>query len=81
MLHLILDRMWQTPETILWPVFGFTFPREDITGWVQDTLQALTTNPAVYVPEIMGAGIIVVFVWFLLRNKQILAFIKTGKIA
>jgi hypothetical protein len=80
LLHLILDQMWQTPQTLLWPVFGFAFPREDMTGWAQDTLQALLTNPAVYIPEVIGAGIIALFGWFLLRRKQILAFIRRGEI-
>lgn len=80
LLHLILDQMWQTPQTLLWPVFGFAFPREDMTGWAQDTLQTLLTNPAVYIPEVIGAGIIALFGWFLLRRKQILAFIRRGEI-
>lgn len=81
LLHLILDQMWQAPQTLLWPVFGFAFPREDMTGWAQDTLQALLNNPAVYIPELIGAGIIVLFGWFLLRSKQTFAFIKRGEVS
>ena len=80
LLHLILDQMWRTPQTLLWPVFGFAFPREDMTGWVQDTLQALLNNPVVYIPELMGADIIVLFGWFLLRRKKTFAFIMHGEI-
>ncbi|MCJ7769863.1 MAG: metal-dependent hydrolase [Dehalococcoidales bacterium] len=81
LLHLILDQMWQTSQTLLWPVFGFAFPREDMTGWAQDTLQALLKNPAVYIPELIGAGIIVLFGWFLLRRKKTIAFIKRGEVS
>ena len=80
LVHLILDQMWQAPQTLLWPVFGFAFPRGDITGWIQNTLKALLSNPAVYIPELIGAGILIWFAWFLLRKKKALAFIARGKV-
>lgn len=80
LMHLILDQMWQAPQTLLWPLFGFTFPREDITGWVQQTFQELLTNPAVYIPELIGAVIIIWFSWRLVGNKRMVTFIRYGQI-
>lgn len=80
LVHLVLDQMWQEHQTLLWPVFGFAFPRGDITDWIQNTLKTLLSNPAVYIPELIGAGIIIWFAWFLLRRKKVLAFITRGEI-
>lgn len=81
MVHLILDQMWQAPETLLWPVFGFAFPKGDVTGWIPGILETLLSNPAVYITEMIGAGILIWFAWFLLRRKKALAFIARGKIS
>jgi hypothetical protein len=57
--HLVLDQMWRNPRTLLWPAYGFAFERTDVTDWIPDILHALTTNPGVYVPELVGAAILV----------------------
>ncbi len=80
LIHLVLDQMWQTPQTLLWPLLGFTFPKEDITGWLSDTLHALLTEPSVYVPELLGAVIIIWFAGILLRRKNVFPFIKHGQV-
>jgi hypothetical protein len=71
--------MWQTPQTLLWPFLGFTFPEEDITGWLPDTLNALLTDPSVYVPELIGAVIIIWFACILLHRKKAFPFIRHGR--
>jgi membrane-bound metal-dependent hydrolase YbcI (DUF457 family) len=80
LMHLILDAMWETPRTILWPLYGLAFPREDLGDWVSETLLALVKNPAVYIPELIGAVILVWFAIFLLRRKKMFVFIKRGQI-
>ena len=77
--HLILDRMWLEPRTLLWPLYGFAFEKVDLTQWWQDILHALYTNPSVYVPELMGAVILIWFAWVLLRNRTLYRFIKSGQ--
>ena len=79
-MHLVLDAMWQAPRTLLWPLYGFAFPREDLADWVPETLLALVKNPAVYIPEIIGGIILVWFALFLRRRRKAVAFIKHGKI-
>lgn len=78
--HLILDQMWLAYRTLLWPFFGFTFEREDITDWAAQMLRSLYTNPSVYLPEFIGAVILLWFCSVLVRKKKIRSFIKIGKV-
>ncbi|MFC1847039.1 metal-dependent hydrolase [Chloroflexota bacterium] len=80
LMHLVLDAMWQAPEIVLWPLYGWAFPREDLADWVPETLLALVKNPAVYIPELIGAAILIWFACFLLRRRKTLIFIKRGQI-
>jgi inner membrane protein len=78
--HLILDQMWLAPRTLLWPAYGWAFEREDLTNWLQNMLHALLTNPAVYLPELVGAMILVGFMAQLVYRKRVYAFIRKGTI-
>lgn len=78
--HLILDQMWQTPETLLWPFFGFAFVNRDISGYVSGIFESLATKPEVYIPEIIGGLILVWFAWEVLRRRKLTAFIKYGQL-
>ena len=53
--HLICDQVWLSPQTLLWPVYGWTFQKCDLTYWLENILYALHTNSAVYVLELVGA--------------------------
>lgn len=78
--HLVFDQMWRTPQTLFWPLLGFTFERADISNWILNILHALLTNPAVYLPELVGAIILIWFVWLLLRRRKIYSFAKYGQV-
>ena len=79
--HLILDEMWHTPETLLWPVYGFAFERlEDFTCWLNFIVYGLFNNPAVYIPELMGTAIIAWFMISLVTRKKVYSFITSGHI-
>ena len=78
--HLILDLMWQEPQTLFWPVFGFNFGRVDLTNWLGDMLWELFHNPAVYIPETVG---VIVAGWLgiiLIQRRKLFAFVRHGKI-
>jgi len=79
-MHLVLDQMWLTPRTLFWPLYGFTFEPADITDWIQDMLYALFTDPRVYVPELLGAGILIWFVVALLQRRRFCPFIRHGQV-
>ncbi|MCJ7763948.1 MAG: metal-dependent hydrolase, partial [Dehalococcoidales bacterium] len=78
--HLILDQMWKTHETLLWPFFGFAFEKHDITTWIPDIIDNLTVKPGVYIPEIVGGLVLIWFAWEVLRRRKLLSFIKYGRI-
>ena len=76
--HLIFDQMWRTPKTLLWPLLGLNFERANVTGWLPMIIRALLTDPEVYVPELVGAMILLWFVYVLWRQGVITGFLKTG---
>jgi len=61
--HLILDEMWNTPKTFFWPIRGFKFDKEDTSHWLGRMFRKLRTEPEAYIPELIGAAILVVLVW------------------
>lgn len=63
--HLILDQMWRTPNTLLWPLHGTTFKKEDTSDWVNKMLRTLVTDPGTYVPELLGTGVLI---WLTLKK-------------
>ena len=78
--HLILDQMW-LPDwrtTFLWPFYGWDFPKADITEWSGNLWDALLHEPAVYIPEIIGGVVILIFLWVLIRNSKLTSFLKHG---
>ena len=78
--HLVLDRIWLTPKTLLWPLYGFSFERLDLNYWVKDLFYSLLTNPLVLIPDLVGISVIGWFVWFLMRKGAIGTIIRKGRI-
>ena len=80
--HLVLDSMWRTTSTLFWPLRGWEFPKYDLSdGVVSIWIEALQTNPATFMPEIIGAIIIASLLVYLLKHRNMLNFIKTGRIS
>ncbi len=79
-MHLILDGMWLTPRTLLWPLYGFSFERIDVNSWIQHLFYNLLNKPAVGIPELVGAAITIWFVWLLVHRRTLCAFIRSGQV-
>lgn len=81
--HLVLDSMWRTPQTLLWPAYGLAFDKGDmnLSQWTQGMMNGLFTNPAVNVPEIIGLIVMAWFLWDLLRQGKLWIFIRRGRIS
>ena len=79
--HLILDEMWlqHWRSTILWPLYGLEFPEAEIIGWFGNMWEAMLHEPAVYIPEIIGGVVIILFLWVLIRNSNLTSFLKRGR--
>jgi inner membrane protein len=78
--HLILDQIWITPKTLFWPFLGLEFDRIEVTSWISNIFEALRTYPQVYIPEFIGFIILVWFGLVLIFRKQMLSFLRHGKI-
>lgn len=91
-IHLILDWMWLMPWTLLWPIYGWALvkqapsgfealaPSQLWSGTFYPLLHSLGSNPAVYIPELVGALILVGFAIMLVLRKRVYPFVKEGTI-
>jgi hypothetical protein len=71
--HLLLDQMWNLPRIVLYPAYGWTFPREAFTPDVW--FDALLHDPYVQFGEIAGIAILVAFA-FRMRIRSVAAFVE-----
>jgi inner membrane protein len=80
--HLIFDQMWLIPHIIFWPLYGWSFPQgnRNILLWIEDMLLGLITNPDTYISEIIGALVLLIFIWQLIKSKSLASFIIRGSI-
>ena len=78
--HLVCDLMWRSPRTLLWPIYGLAFERLDLIDWMPRMLHMLVTYPKVYVPELVGAVILIWFAVGLVRGRKAFAFVKYGQV-
>ena len=75
--HLLLDRMWESPETILWPLYGLSFGAAEFDRsppW----LRLVQVGMGRLALEAIGALVLVTFAVWLYRRRTILTWFKTG---
>jgi inner membrane protein len=79
-MHLALDAMWRTPGILLWP-FVRPLPRgAESEAWFSRLLTTLLTNPAAYLPEIVGAILLIPLLWVVLRWSGLKRFLRFGAV-
>lgn len=78
-MHLISDQIWNSPVVLLWPLLG-PFPREETVGWLPNIFQALFSHPSVYIPEIIGLVIVLLFAYRGVIRRSLISFIRGGAI-
>ena len=78
--HLILDGMWLHPQTLFWPLYGFSFQKICLTTWIQDMLYTVLNHPVRLIPEFIGLAIIIFFVWLLVHRGKLYAFVRKGTV-
>lgn len=77
--HLVLDRMWMHTDTLLWPLLGWMPEKEDVSGWLEQMLEQLFSDPYVYVSEAAGALVIAAILASLLAGRGLRQFALTGR--
>jgi membrane-bound metal-dependent hydrolase YbcI (DUF457 family) len=77
--HIIFDRMWEVPETLLWPFLRLDFPSIDFEPGMW--LHYLMTDPYIYSTEIFGASILLFlfFYYKLYQRDNFIDLFRTGK--
>ena len=79
--HLVLDEMWHTKVTLWWPFYGWSFPEYleiDMWGWLGNLYAGLSGRPDTFIPEIIGAVILVSVVLLLIWKGGLVRFLKEG---
>ncbi|MDO8717315.1 MAG: zinc dependent phospholipase C family protein [Dehalococcoidales bacterium] len=52
----------------------------DLNNWIPDVVRNWLNNPRDYVPEIAGMAVLLFFTYVLIRKKQVLRFLRSGRI-
>ncbi len=72
-MHLVLDSMWETPQTLFWPLLGWRFPastESSWTGWIANMFEGLKHDPVTYIPEVIGFFIVVGVISVLIKDRE-----------
>ncbi len=77
--HLLLDQMWNGPTVLWWPLRG-PLPQVETAGWLSHIMQGLSTDPSVYIPEVVGLVILLSLSSRVVVMKDVMNFIRTGVI-
>ena len=77
--HHIMDQIWTTPKTMLWPFLGFAFDRVNVEDWLSFWFWDMFVYPQVFIPEILGLAILLWFGFTLINRKKVGVFLKNGK--
>jgi len=81
--HLIFDQMWLDLHTLFWPLLGWNFAKgpPDLVIWIQGIFAGLISEPSVYIPEIIGAVVLSIFIKEVICLRSVGSFLKRGTIA
>lgn len=77
-MHLVLDGIWRSPETLFWPAYGFDFPEYETEGFLWEMIEQLLHKPSAYIPEFVGLTIGIAVTVHMLKGGRLIRFLKTG---
>lgn len=78
-IHIILDQIWNLPVVLFWPLLG-PLPESETASWLMNIIQAIFLNPGVYISEIIGLVLILLWSYRLVMRKMVIKFIRFGAI-
>ncbi len=79
--HLVLDSMWQSLGTLLWPIYGFGFPHSvqmSVGNAISMFVRAFLTDRFIQETEALGAFLIIVMLASLLIRGRLKRFLFAG---
>ncbi|WP_240664606.1 metal-dependent hydrolase [Methanosarcina sp. MSH10X1] len=74
--HILEDQMWDNPGVFFWPLFGWGFPKDTISGSFIEYLMAIFNRSyapgltEVFISEIIGLLIIILFTGKHIQDKR-----------
>lgn len=78
LIHDLLDSMWVYPRTFFWPLLGFGFEPTKDADWLAGVTDNFFNDPAVYVPEAVGAWI-ALYMGLRVCRRGAEGFLRTGR--
>ena len=75
--HLLIDRMWESPRTLLWPLYGIRFGGAEFDlspHW----LQWVQNGSGQIIIDSLATLVLVLFVARLVRRRAVLKWLRTG---
>jgi inner membrane protein len=76
--HLLIDMMWEVPQTLFWPLYGIGFGRAE-SDYTPDWLQWLRTDTCWMMVEAFGALVLAIFLARLLWRRRFLRWLIRGE--
>jgi inner membrane protein len=81
LMHFIMDAMWTDPITLFWPFIQPAFekhPGIEFFTVVRSWIYTLEVEPRIFLPELAGLVILILFAIKVIKEKRVMDFIKTG---
>jgi inner membrane protein len=75
--HLVVDRMWEMPEVLLWPTLGYVLPEQNIpfSHWWRNHFE----RPPTTLIDLVGIALLVLVVGRVTVSRSTIRFLKTGQ--
>ena len=75
--HLLMDRMWEAPQTLFWPLYGLPFggAEHDLSP---DWIRWVQTGTGKALVDGLGALVLVLFAFRLYLRGMVLKWLRTG---
>lgn len=75
--HLLFDRMWESPATLLWPLYGLSYGHAEfkLSPWWLDWAQS-GIGPKLL--DLTGALVLLIFVVVMCRRRTLVQWIRIG---
>jgi inner membrane protein len=81
LMHFSMDAMWTDPVTLYWPFIKPAFdkyPDIELLHIVRSWVYTLQVEPRIFLPELAGLVILLIFAIRIITEKRVMAFIMTG---
>ena len=79
-MHLVLDQMWLMSHTLLWPLYGWSFPEGEWDFYWGEIIHGFGLDPDIYIPEIIGGLLLIWVAILIVLKKHVHIFIRNGRL-